>query len=132
MKYKMHSMQVQNLQKLSIRPVCVLLFHCFVDAVTKAIYRSLLGLKSFRMLESMSIIIECDSIWGDRVVAESLSPDPLSPDKKLPGNGVDFWNLKAYSQWQTSSNKATSPSQTVLPVDGQAFKDTEPMGDSLI
>lgn len=58
----MHSMQVQNLQKLSIRPVCVLLFHCFVDAVTKAIYRSLLGLKSFRMLESMSIIIECDSI----------------------------------------------------------------------
>jgi hypothetical protein len=38
--------------------------------------------------------------------------------------GVDFWNLKAYSQWHISLNKATplSSSQTVPLTGGQAFK----------
>ena len=44
--------------------------------------------------------------------------------RELTQNGMGIWNLKACSQWHTSSNKATppNPSQTALPTGDQAFK----------
>ena len=45
------------------------------------------------------------SPWSSCFVLKSLS---TSREGKLTGNGLGFWNLNAWPQWHTSSNKITS------------------------